>query len=59
MLTAPEYHGLAEECFRLATRIQPHAVKQAYIDLGKLWLETASRLEKGLCETLVELELEY
>jgi hypothetical protein len=59
MITASEYRRLAEECFCLASQAQPQAVKQAYIDLGKLWLETAARLDERSSETLAELKLTY
>jgi hypothetical protein len=45
MITAAEYRKLAGECFRLACQSKLEPVRTAYLDLARLWLETASRLD--------------
>jgi hypothetical protein len=53
MKTAAEYRAMAEECFRWAGETSTDEVRQSYLQLAQIWLDTASKLD-GLPPTRTE-----
>jgi hypothetical protein len=45
MKTAAEYRAMAEECFKWAGEARTDAVRASYLQLAKIWLDTASKLD--------------
>jgi hypothetical protein len=45
MKTAAEYRAMAEECFKWASEARTDAVRQSYLQLAQVWLNTASKLD--------------
>jgi hypothetical protein len=45
MKTAAEYRAMAEECFSWASQTYTDEVRQAYLQLAQIWLDTASKLD--------------
>ena len=45
MKTAAEYRAMAEECFKWASEARTDAVRQSYLRLAQVWLNTASKLD--------------
>jgi hypothetical protein len=48
MKTAAHYRALAEECIKWAGEAYTAEVRESYLQLARIWLDTASRLN-GLC----------
>jgi hypothetical protein len=44
MKTAAEYRALAEECIKWAGEAYTHEVRESYLQLAQVWLDSASRL---------------
>jgi hypothetical protein len=44
MKTAAEYRAMAEECIKWAGQAYTGEVRESYLQLARIWLETASRL---------------
>jgi hypothetical protein len=45
MATAAEYRKLAEECFEWAREARDENVREHYVKLGQIWLESSARAE--------------
>ena len=45
MATAADYRKLAEECFEWAREARDASVREHYVKLGQIWLESATRTE--------------
>ncbi|HYP12170.1 MAG TPA: hypothetical protein VEQ86_11915 [Xanthobacteraceae bacterium] len=45
MKTAAEYLAMAEECFKWASEARTDAVRESYLQLAQVWLNTASKLD--------------
>jgi hypothetical protein len=45
MKTAAEYRAMAEECFKWASEARTDAVRESYLQLAQVWLNTASKLD--------------
>jgi hypothetical protein len=45
MKTAAEYRAMAEECFKWAGEAYTDEVRQSYLQLAQIWLDTASQLD--------------
>ena len=45
MKTAAEYRAMADECFQWAQEAQTDEVSASYTQLGRIWLDTASKLD--------------
>ena len=50
MKTAAHYRALAEECIKWAGEAHTAEVRESYLQLARIWLDTASRLN-GLSES--------
>ena len=50
MKTAAEYRAMAEECFKWAGEAYTDEVRQSYLQLAQIWLDSASKLD-GLPST--------
>ena len=55
MKTAAEYRAMAEECIKWAGEAYTDEVRESYLQLARIWLNTASRLN-GMAETDTETE---
>ena len=44
MKTAAEYRAMAEECIKWAGEAYTDEVRESYLQLARIWLDTASRL---------------
>lgn len=44
MKTAEHYRALAEECIKWAAQAYTNEVRGSYLQLARIWLDTASRL---------------
>jgi hypothetical protein len=44
MKTAAEYRAMAEECIKWAGEAYTEEVRESYLQLARIWLDTASRL---------------
>jgi hypothetical protein len=44
MKTAAEYRAMAEECIKWAGEAYTEEVRESYLQLARIWLNTASRL---------------
>jgi hypothetical protein len=44
MKTAAHYRALAEECIKWADEAYTNEVRESYLQLARIWLDTASRL---------------
>jgi hypothetical protein len=44
MKTAAEYRAMAEECIKWAGQAYTDEVRESYLQLARIWLDTASRL---------------
>jgi hypothetical protein len=44
MKTAAEYRAMAEECIKWAGEAYTDEVRESYLQLARIWLESASRL---------------
>jgi hypothetical protein len=44
MKTAAEYRAMAEECIKWAGEAYTGEVRESYLQLARIWLDTASRL---------------
>ena len=44
MKTAAHYRALAEECIKWAGEAHTAEVRESYLQLARIWLDTASRL---------------
>jgi hypothetical protein len=53
MKTAAEYRAMAEECFRWAREAKASEVRVSLLQLGRVWLDAASKLD-GLPPTRTE-----
>jgi hypothetical protein len=53
MKTAAEYRAMAEECIKWAAEAYTDEVRESYLQLARIWLDTASRLD-GLPATETE-----
>jgi hypothetical protein len=45
MKTAAEYRAMAEECFKWARKAQADEVRVPLLELGQIWLDSASKLD--------------
>ena len=45
MKTAAEYRAMAEECFKWAGEAYTDEVRQSYLQLAQIWLDSASKLD--------------
>jgi hypothetical protein len=45
MKTAAEYRAMAEECFKWAGETRTDAIRESYLQLAQIWLDTASKLD--------------
>jgi hypothetical protein len=52
MKTAAEYRAMADECFKWARDAQAVEVRASYLELAKVWLDAASKLD-GLPPTRI------
>jgi hypothetical protein len=50
--TAAEYRAMAEECIKWAGEAYTDEVRESYLQLAQIWLETASRID-GLSEATI------
>jgi hypothetical protein len=50
MKTAAEYRAMAEECIKWASEAYTDEVRESYLQLARIWLDTASRMN-GLAPT--------
>jgi hypothetical protein len=57
MKTAAEYCAMAEECFKWAGEAYTDEVRQSYMQLAQIWLDSASKLD-GLPPTRTEPTLD-
>jgi hypothetical protein len=57
MKTAAEYRAMAEECFKWAGEAYTDEVRQSYLQLAQIWLDSASKLD-GLPPTRTEPTLD-
>jgi hypothetical protein len=55
MKTAAEYRAMAEECIKWAGEAYTDEVRESYLQLARIWLNTASRLN-GIAPTDTETE---
>jgi hypothetical protein len=55
MKTAAEYRAMAEECIKWAGEAYTEEVRESYLQLARIWLNTASRLN-GMAATDTETE---
>jgi hypothetical protein len=53
MKTAAEYRAMAEECIKWAGEAYTDEVRESYLQLARIWLDTASRLN-GVATTDAE-----
>ena len=53
MKTAAEYRAMAEECIKWAGQAYTDEVRESYLQLARIWLDTASRLN-GVASTDAE-----
>jgi hypothetical protein len=44
MKTAAEYRAMAEECIKWAGEAYTDEVRESYLQLARIWLDTVSRL---------------
>ena len=44
MKTAAEYRAMAEECIKWAGEAYTDEVRESYLQLARIWLDTAGRL---------------
>jgi hypothetical protein len=44
MKTAAHYRALAEECIKWASEAHTAEVRESYLALARIWLDTASRM---------------
>jgi hypothetical protein len=56
MKTAAHYRALAEECIKWAGEAYTAEVRESYLQLARIWLDTASRLN-GLSTSEMAPEL--
>ena len=54
MKTAAEYRAMAEECIKWAGEAYTDEVRESYLQLARIWLDTASRLS-GVATAEAEL----
>ena len=47
MKTAAEYRAMAEECIKWAGEAYTEEVRESYLKLARIWLDTASRINAG------------
>lgn len=45
MKTAAEYRAMAEECFEWARKVRTSEVRASYLQLARVWLDIASKLD--------------
>jgi len=45
MKTAAHYRALAEECIKWANEAYTAEVRESYLQLARIWLDTASRFD--------------
>jgi hypothetical protein len=45
MKTAAEYRAMAEECFKWARETQDDEVRVGYLQLARVWVDAASKLD--------------
>jgi hypothetical protein len=45
MKTAADYREMAEECFKWASESRTSAVRDSYLKLAQVWLNTASNID--------------
>jgi hypothetical protein len=45
MKTAAEYRAMADECFKWARDAQAVKARASYLELAKVWLDAASKLD--------------
>lgn len=50
MKTAAHYRALAEECIKWAGEAYTAEVRESYLQLARIWLDTASRLNGLLAD---------
>jgi hypothetical protein len=55
MKTAAEYRAMAEECTKWAGEAYTDEVRESYLQLARIWLDTASRLN-GVASTDAEMQ---
>jgi len=55
MKTAAHYRAMAEECIKWAGEAHTAEVRESYLQLARIWLDTASRLN-GLSANETALE---
>jgi hypothetical protein len=46
MKTAAEYRAMAEECFKWAREAQVEEVRISFLQLGQVWFDAASKLDR-------------
>lgn len=55
MKTAAEYRAMAEECIKWAGEAYTDEVRESYLQLARIWLDTSSRLN-GVSSTDAEAQ---
>jgi hypothetical protein len=55
MKTAAEYRAMAEECIKWAGQAHTDEVRESYLQLARIWLDTASRMN-GMATTQPETQ---
>jgi hypothetical protein len=55
MKTAAEYRAMAEECIKWAGEAYTDEVRESYLQLARIWLDTATRLN-GVASTDAEAQ---
>ena len=53
MKTAAHYRALAEECIKWADEAYTNEVRESYLQLARIWLDTASRLSEHTVSGMV------
>ncbi len=54
MKTAAHYRALAEECIKWAGEAHTAEVRESYLQLARIWLDTASRMNGLSGDTVPE-----
>jgi hypothetical protein len=57
MKTAAEYRAMAEECIKWAGEAYTDEVRESYLQLARIWLDTASRMNGMAATTDTETEI--
>jgi hypothetical protein len=55
--TAAEYRAMAEECIKWAGEAYTDEVRESYLQLAQIWLDTAARIN-GLSEIVISAATE-